>query len=287
MVRIRFFTRSGLRVAMAEGEWHLDARVAAKALLTKYGFKTSSLYKKVKDNERIRTSRTDNLKARRPGNILLGRTQRTKAFPVVEGFLPIVVSKGKSALGEQLSPFRLDVPFEMNSFATVDGRVGSARLSPGPVKLEMAWQSCKAMKGEDLESFLTRKAAIYSNGVVRRRYVPKEYETDVMYFGRQERKYIESRAYYLHLFEKLATQTNAYKLIRDLVQCGFNVLILGPDAFDKPLDEQEALECVEIPFGHERALRHLIVSDIWGKAPLWHAYHFWPCEDHPGAMNFH
>jgi len=218
-----------------------------------------------------------------PGAVDCGRIQRARADPRRPGFLPVGVSKQRGKLGQALSPFHLTVPEQLLRFATSDGTPEGDPLPHRP--LELVWQAAKVMKKEIADSglandaYFQRRAAIYSRGDVRRRYIAREDIGGALLSWRTQPPvgYVASRKYYCMAYAAAVSATAAFGFLESLRATGVNLLLLGPDghplfegdgAREAATREAVATEIVfgdayadtRLQFGHERVLAALLLG---------------------------
>jgi hypothetical protein len=232
---------------------------------TDCGSVPDSIKKKMKEPDVV-ASHAANQAAGRPGKIRLGqiwRAQKKEDIPYQDGYIPIRVSKGQGAIGNALSPFNLDVPDDMLTWATEDGTRNSPQL-PLPQKLELVWQSSKVYQDETIPEFLKRRKKIYDKGEPKRSYRAKvdgvrpPVEGAVLgYISEPLLAWGPSRVYYAKAYERAVQDTESFLLLERLVACGYNLLLLGPDGWPVEGDDYKAAyEDVTSgqQFGHERVL---------------------------------
>eukprot|EP00927_Polykrikos_kofoidii_P054556 TRINITY_DN48967_c0_g1_i1.p1 TRINITY_DN48967_c0_g1~~TRINITY_DN48967_c0_g1_i1.p1 ORF type:complete len:258 (-),score=43.12 TRINITY_DN48967_c0_g1_i1:213-986(-) len=204
------------------------------------------------------------------------RGQPKQDMPCRDDSMSIFVSAGKGQIGTALSPFTVHVPGELMSWATVDGTPGGDPL-PGPQKLELVWQAAKVSKGESWKAYLARRVGIYAKKVPKRRYIEKGSAIGGACFGGEEDKlveYVPSRVFYCTAYEKAVSELPEMKLLKALVDDGFNLLLLGPDGH--PIEAggkhiRRAYADPSVPFGHERVL----VAMLRGERPWAEASRCW------------
>lgn len=255
-----------------------SAKYALRQVCEARGVRPESLTSKVSDA--VTRAREENLILRRPGTVTCGqvyRGQRAEDIPYKDGSIAVFASKGRSQIGTALSPFTVDVPKEMvHCWATVDGEPQSQAL-PLLQKLELVWQAAKMAAGESWEDYFARRARIYKAQTPKRRYMDRDAKIAGACFGCRADgliEYVTSRAFYCTAYECAVKDLPEYLLLKDLVEDGFNILLLGPDGY--PLDvDAEAVESAYLhegsPFGHER----VIVALLRGLRPWTVADRFW------------
>jgi hypothetical protein len=202
------------------------------------------------------------------------RAMRKEHIPTFEGTVSIYVSKGKSRIGTQVSPFTLCIDTNIDT-GTDNGQADGIPLPRG-VALELFWQAAKlstveVVNGRPTAAYYRRRAAIYAKGVVKRRYVAKGQPIAGAIFGNDVTivSYIASRSTYCDAYTNAVVHTPAYALLRGLVNIGVRLLLLGPDAHCLRMGEswKYAYNDAEKPFGHERVLSVLLSSSTVDKWP--------------------
>lgn len=76
--------------------------------------------------------------------------------------------------------------------------------------------------------------------------------------------YIESRQFYCNFYERLASQTESYQQLLDLLRNGFNLCICGYDAFTPTESSEFHYLDDSRPFGHEMVLYTMLKFDLYG-----------------------
>ncbi len=86
--------------------------------------------------------------------------------------------------------------------------------------------------------------------------------------------YIECRYFYCHYYEILTPQTESYKKLKDLLNNGYNLQIIGYDGFeiDTTKDLMEYYLDDTRPFGHELVLYSLLTLNDKNEYP-WNRYY--------------
>jgi hypothetical protein len=170
----------------------------------------------------------------------------------------VLVSKGKSAIGTQVSPFTLCLPEDVNTGYGL----------PRQVPLELYWQAAKVARDEVEEGvagpkYFRRRRAIYEDGKVKRRYITKGETIAGAVFGDDKRliPYQPSRVHYCRPYEQAVRQTPAYKFLDKLVGMGIDVLLVGPDGYPVETSWQDAYMDTSKPFGHERVLACMLDTE--------------------------
>lgn len=249
-----------------------DAKSRVSALCARFGVKKDALITKLSSG--VQSARMANGSRSFRGVVRCGRVwrgQRKEEMPCRDDSISIFASKGKGQIGNALSPFHVDVPRELMSWATVDGKRNGDML-PLPQKLELAWQAAKVSKDEDWKSYFERRARIYAKRVPKRRYIEKGVAIAGACFGEECLvQYIQSRVFYCTAYEQATSKLPEMQLLHALVDDGFNLLILGPDGY--PMDEtaedvRKAYADPSVPFGHERVLVAMLRGERpWAEAP--------------------
>jgi len=168
------------------------------------------------------------------------RGQSKDAMPTRDDSLPVFVGKGKGQIGNALSPFNINVPDFMMTWATADGEPGAAPL-PLPQKLELVWQAAKLALGEGWPEYFSRRAKIYAGRIPRRRYIDRGAEVAGACFGSRSAglvQYVPSRVFYCCAYERSVSETAEFQFLMDLVDDGFSLLLMGPDGHPVDLGEQ-------------------------------------------------
>jgi hypothetical protein len=135
-------------------------------------------------------------------------------------------------------------------------------------KFENYWQGPKIFNIDVVNNviqkkFFERRAKMYSSDKAKRRAIPKTqgYPVAGMYNG-IVMDYITSRkTIYCPVYEFLVRRTPEYKNLYNLALTGQNLLILGPDGRDIPINEESLISAVNDPnyiFGYELVLCSLL-----------------------------
>lgn len=95
------------------------------------------------------------------------------------------------------------------------------------------------------------------------------------YRGEEEVKYdyLQSRYLYCYWYEKLVKEQEDFLLLQELINNGYNLLIIGYDGYD--VDEKDLYTCyldTSKPFGHELVLYTLLTVKDKEDYP-WHRYY--------------
>ena len=156
-----------------------------KEIGKRFNVKTPTYQKQAKLDREIKPKESK-------GTVKLGQTWRAQKkadIPFLPSFLSIRVSKGKSSIGTQLSPFNI----------LVKGDVAAV----SPVALELYWQAAKVTPDEVegdhvLPSYYERRHKIYTKGKVKRRYIAKGKPIAGAVFNNDPKiwQWIESREIY-------------------------------------------------------------------------------------------
>ena len=142
------------------------------------------------------------------------------------GFLAVGVSKQRGPLGPQLSPFLLATPVAFQAFATSDGTPTGRPLPLRP--LELVWQAAKATKAELLPeqkpsaAYFRRRARIYDQGQVKRRYVASGDIGGAVLSWRTRAAvgYVASRKFYCKAYAQAVKGSKAYRFLESLCREG-------------------------------------------------------------------
>jgi hypothetical protein len=189
-------------------------------------------------------------------------------IPKFDDAVSIYVSKGKSKIGSQVTPFHLALPLDVDT-GTDDGEPGGTPLPRG-IPLELFWQAAKLHPGEIINgvptlAYYKRRALIYKNLKVKRRYITKGLPIAGAVFGNAKEiiNYVDSRRFYCSAYTVAVTKTAAFKLLQAVIKLNVNVLLLGPDAHPMRMGESwcHAYADRSKQFGHERVLAVLLTVD--------------------------
>jgi hypothetical protein len=202
--------------------------------------------------------------------VRLGRVYRAMPkteIPSFDNAVSVYVSKGKSHIGTQVSPFTLCIDSSINT-GTVDGTTDGTPLRRG-VALELYWQAAKVcpeevLNGSPTPAYYVRRAQIYAKNVVKRRYIPKGYAIAGAVFGNDPTIFesVPSRKFYCHAYTTSVVKTPAFQLLTAIVHLNIRLLLLGPDAHALRMEESWAsayTDCTK-QFGHERVLAVMLTS---------------------------
>jgi hypothetical protein len=199
------------------------------------------------------------------GDVLLGKTWRAmkkEDIPFKPNFISVRIGKGQSCFGNKLSPFNVYVESK-GSYTNGDG-------FPNMVPMELSWQASKVKEievdsnGKAKKTFFLRRDEIYQKGIAKRRYFTKNHKVAGAVFGNDPTlvSYVESRVEYCSLYAKAIKDLPQFQMLAQLVDIGFSLILLGPDAY--PLKENEtwqaAYENPKIPFGHERVIACMLIT---------------------------
>eukprot|EP00298_Acanthocystis_sp_HF-20_P011626 c19484_g1_i1.p1 GENE.c19484_g1_i1~~c19484_g1_i1.p1 ORF type:complete len:302 (+),score=108.98 c19484_g1_i1:143-1048(+) len=262
-----------VKIDKKEEEQSMDFVKNAKLLVQQLSkqFQVNGTTLRDKVTSEVAKQWNENKSQQKRGKVLCGCVWRgisSDQMPYQEGFIPIFVSKGKGQIGNALSPFNLFVPQPMLSNFTVDGKQGSSLLPNRP--LELVWQSAKITpdeidkNGKVKSSFFERRKKIFKEGKVKRRYLDKSQTIAGALFGGEGQtvvQWVPSRIFYCTSYDTSVQKKKEFKLLENLVENGFNILLLGPDGFPIGPNEEDiklAYESTAHPFGHERVLLALL-----------------------------
>jgi hypothetical protein len=250
------------------------ARGIVQELSSRHGIKSESLLSKL--TATVVDMQATNASQGLRGQVRCGRSwrgQRLEQIPYRSDSIPIFASKGRGQFGNAFSPFNLEVPTDMMGWATADGNP-EGDLLPLPQKLELVWQCAKVSKDESWEDYFARRRRIYAGKTPKRRYIEKGAAIAGACFGSKDDalvEYVPSRVYYCSAYEEAVSTTPEFRFLMDLVDRGFNLLLLGPDGH--PLDVMpgataEAYVDASLQFGHERVLVSLLRRERpWADKP--------------------
>lgn len=252
----------------------MHGKTLLRQLCSQHGVGETTLLAKLSVS--VDSARADNVRNGLRGQVRCGRSWRgqlLEQIPYRDDSIPIFASKGKGQLGNALSPFNVEVPSSMMSWATRDGRPGGEALAL-PQKLELVWQCAKKAQGESWEGYLARRERIYAGKTPKRRYIEKGAAIAGACFGNEEDgliEYVPSRVFYCVAYAEAVGTSPEFCLLQALVDSGFNLLILGPDGH--PLDTTPgavtaAYSDASLQFGHERVLVAMLRGErSWVDAP--------------------
>eukprot|EP00040_Diaphanoeca_grandis_P006119 m.36021 g.36021 ORF g.36021 m.36021 type:complete len:372 (+) comp17242_c0_seq1:119-1234(+) len=234
-----------------------------------------------KVTEVVSAKRSENVNAGRMGSVQLGkcwRGQKKADIPHDPTAITVYVSKGKGHLGTHFSPFVLKVPHHVVSKWTLDGQDSGMPL---PINkqgwpLELVWQAAKATKDEVVgtgklkkpsAAYFKRRAVIYKRGIPKRRYFEKGSAVGGAVFGNHDApllQWVESRYFYCQQYERAVESSDEFKLLKGILNAGFNLLLLGPDGFPVVSPSlttiTQAYSSTRFPFGHERVLMAMLMG---------------------------
>ena len=205
-----------------------------------------------------------------PG-VRLGVVWRAMPKAMIPSFVDAVsiyVSKGKSKIGSQVSPFLLCLPMDVDT-GTENGEIDGTPLQRG-VPVELYWQAAKispseVYNGEPTAGYYRRRASIYAAMKVKRRYINKGLPVAGAVFGNNKTvfNYIDSRQFYCSAYAESVMKTPAFKLLRVLLYMKINLLLLGPDGHPMRMGESWTYAYADTSrqFGHERVLAVLLTVD--------------------------
>lgn len=198
--------------------------------------------------------------------IEVGLAQRCKKWdtPSDENFERINVCKGKGEIGNELSPFFIQI---------------SSKYIPDFIKnkkktyaLELVYQSAKMMVDETRKDYETRVEKIYKDGTVKRSYYSvKKFGVQCAIFktGKNtvdEFDYLHSRYFYCKLYTLSCILTESFWKLFFIAKTN-GLMIVGPDGYSIKYDKNDgiflnnlyvAYKDLSVPFGHERVLFCLI-----------------------------
>ena len=189
--------------------------------------------------------------------------------------LPFWVSKGKGKVGDDLSPFKIDVEEKTLLPADLEADLLEDHGRTGPYKMELVWQASKVCDGESSAAYAARRRGIYKARVPKRRYVAKGTAIKGMrllsppaplhdYASARSRLYIPAYIWGV-------SGGSTFGFLQTLVSEGFDLVLFGPDGYPfNPLDEVEVRQRIldlSEPFGHERVLAVMLAHprEAWRK----------------------
>lgn len=136
--------------------------------------------------------------------------------------------------------------------------------------LENIWQASKCYnidldkKGYIKKSFFERRARFFQETKGHRRTIPKSRGYPVAaYFDGRLFSYLQSRAIYCYLYEKLASKTEKFELLEELLRNDEKLLILGFDGQKMqatPDNLERAYRDPSKPFGHELVICSMLIG---------------------------
>lgn len=203
----------------------------------------------------------------------------SKEHPKKEGYLNINVCSN-SRQWKALSPMLLGpvrwVERRCKLYDYPDGllpgcqKIDSKLMYLEALVLENIWQASKVYnidldkEGYIQKSFFERRARFLQETKGHRRVLPKSKGYPVSaYFDGRLFNYLESRAIYCHLYEKLVSETSEFKSLQELLTSGKKLLILGFDGQKMqatPENLEQAYANPERPFGHELVICSLLTG---------------------------
>jgi hypothetical protein len=191
-------------------------------------------------------------------------------IPAFADAVSIYVSKGKSRIGDDVTPFIICIAAEIDT-GTENGEIDGIALQRG-VPLELYWQAAKLCPGEvhngaPTAAYYMRRAKIYAKMNVKRRYIDKGLPIAGAVFGNDKTifNYIDSRRFYCGAYAEAVLKTRAFKLLKELLNINVNVLLLGPDGHPMRMGEswEYAYADPSKQFGHERVLAVMLTKTKW------------------------
>ncbi len=212
----------------------------------KHGINTSSIIKQIREKD-----------IQQDGKVNCDVLRRGQTIEDDDNAIRILVSKGRSTIGNMLSPFNIEVDSEFLPYKDMD-----------PVPMELWWQSAKMKGDESMKAFERRRLAIYESGVAKRKYFDlKKDGVKGALFDDTIYQYVDSRYFYCKMYQHSLQRNPAYLFLRDLHLKGFNLLLMGPDGHPMSGNATEDYVDTSKQFGHERVL----VCMLLGLTP-WEEY---------------
>lgn len=212
------------------------------------------------------------------GEVKCGKIERGVKHPQLSGFIKINASsmgpkewKGLSPM--LLGPFQIVEPLAFESYFSGGVHPKFTKIEGNQTaivkKFENYWQGSKIYNvdvkdGTIQPSFFQRRAEMFNLDKGKRRALPKaKYGVPIAgYYNGKVMDYIESRKkVYALSYEYLVTRTPEYKNLVLLLASGNNLLIVGPDGRDIPIEEKSLKYAIDDPkyiFGHELVLCSLL-----------------------------
>lgn len=84
--------------------------------------------------------------------------------------------------------------------------------------------------------------------------------------------YLQCRYFYCHFYELLVQKEDDFKKLKDKVNNGYNICIVGYDGYVPSLDLNDMYNDTSKPFGHEMVLYTMLIEDDISKYP-WNIYY--------------
>ena len=140
---------------------------------------------------------------------------------------------------------------------------------PPALLLENFHQGSKRFKNESEKEFEENRYKYFTDTEPHRHKYKGDDEggnpNSPLYFVWNDHKldYIQSRQFYCNYYERLASKTEGFKLLKTLYNEGYHLKICGPDAYNIERDEDIESEYLNprYPFGHERVLYTMLTMD--------------------------
>jgi hypothetical protein len=150
-------------------------------------------------------------------------------------------------------------------------RLLDKKLAYGEALILESWWQCHKVYNIDLDkegfikkSFFERRAKFFKEAKGHRRTIPKARGYAVgAYFNGWLLSYLQSRPIYCYLYEKLATQTEEFETLQELLKDGQKLLILGFDGQKMNATPENLLAAYRNPekaFGHELVICSLLIG---------------------------
>lgn len=210
-------------------------------------------------------SKVDKLnKVNKIGKVKCGQIRRGVKHPQVDNYIKITASSCGPAQWKNLSPFLLG-PVTINDRNLNDDYFWTNcnyRKMNECLIFENYWQGSKIydidldVNGEILDSFFKRREMLFTSDKPKRRAVPKSKGFVVCgFYNGKIMDYIESRnKIYCPIYADLIRDSEELKQLKEMLELGQKLLIVGPDGRDIPITKQSMKRAIMDPthiFGHE------------------------------------
>lgn len=196
--------------------------------------------------------------------IKLFRMAMMKAVPLTPGFRNVFPNNKhqnrRDGFGcSSLSPMKLG--------PVVHGQPGL----PNALNIEVFHQSNKKYKCETMDEFRKTRLTWYTNPPekIRHKFTGKDKPEYFVWLDKNGKEHhlnhVESRQFYCTFYERLASQTDDYKKLAQMILNGYNLCLCGYDAHELGNIEEDYLDTTK-PFGHERVLYCMLIGEYpWRK----------------------
>jgi len=221
----------------------------------------------------IESSRQENQRQNKPGKVIGHKMRMMKSPTYTKGFLNV---------------------FPNFKHQLRDDGLGCSKLSPmslGPVvvfgkkvskNLENFHQGSKCFahecdgKGEPTEAYFKNRTQFFEDSTPHRhKFKSKDKPKFFVWIDETNKihklNYIMSRQFYCHFYERLVSEEEDFKRLKELLRNGTNLQICGYDGreVNETRFEAEYLNPSK-PFGHELCLMHMLLTDdpskyVWKK----------------------